>query len=462
MTAEQARARLAGFAWPDGVRRVLARLSEGGHQAWVVGGAPRDVLLGRAPGGTWDVATDRHPEDVRSRFARVEPIGLPHGTVLILEDDVAVECTTFRREGAYRDARHPDEVEFTNDLGADLARRDLTINALAFDPNAGRLEDPHGGVADLAAGTLRAVGEPRARFEEDALRPVRVARFAATLGFGVEPKTAAALAIPRGRAERVAVERVRVELEHLMTGAHPSAGLELLRGAGLLALWMPELTAAVGVTQNRWHVHDVYVHSLKACDAAPAGLPRVRWAALLHDLGKPETKVGEGPDATFHGHAEASARLADQLLRRLRTPGEERDAIVHLVREHMFDYRSEWSDGAVRRWLRRVTEGAVEDLFALRRADAASTGVESPSRTDLDAFAARIAGVLAESRALQVRDLAIDGADVMRELGIGPGREVGATLDRLLEAVLDRPELNAREALLDRLRTARSRDGSDA
>ena len=162
---------------------------------------------------------------------------------------------------------------------------------------------------------------------------MRVARFAATLDFTVEPGTAAALAIPRARAERVAVERVRAELERLIGGVHPSAGLELLRGAGLLGLWMPELTAGVGVSQNRWHAHDVYVHSVAACDAAPATMPRVRWAALLHDLGKPETRAGEGPDATFHGHAEVSARLADALLRRLRMPGEERDAIVHLVRE---------------------------------------------------------------------------------------------------------------------------------
>jgi tRNA nucleotidyltransferase (CCA-adding enzyme) len=462
MSHAEAAARLAGFPWPAAVLRTLERLQADGHQAWLVGGAVRDVLLGRAPGRAFDVATDRLPEDVQSRFARVEPIGLIHGTVLILEGEVAIECTTFRREGSYRDARHPDHVAFTGDVHADLGRRDLTINAMAFDPVSGAFEDPHGGVADLAGGVLRAVGEPRARFEEDALRPVRVARFAATLGFTPEPATAQALAIPRARAACVAVERVRTELELLIAGVRPSAGIELLRGAGLLALWMPELERCVGVPQNRWHAHDVYVHSLRACDAAPAAKPRVRWAALLHDLGKPDTRAGEGADATFHGHAEVSARLADAVLRRLRTPGDDRDAIVLLVREHMFDYRPEWSDGAVRRWLRRVTEERVEDLFDLRRADVAGSGVPAAEPSDLEAFGARIARVLADSRALRVRDLAVDGADVMRELGIGPGRAVGAALDGLLERVLDQPELNQRERLLDQLRARRAREGSDA
>jgi putative nucleotidyltransferase with HDIG domain len=463
--AGHAAARLAAFAWPAALLRALERLRAGGHQAWLVGGVPRDVLLGRSLAGAFDVATDRLPADVASMFPRVEPIGMAHGTVLVLEDDVAIECTTFRREGSYRDARHPDEVVFTRDLREDLARRDLTINAMAFDPHTGAFEDPHQGVADIDARVLRAVGDPRRRFEEDALRPVRVARFASTLGFTPEPATRRALAVPHERAGRVAVERVRAELDLLMAGGKPSSGIELLRESGLLGLWMPELVRCVGVPQNRWHAHDVYVHSLLACDAAPAGKRDVRWAALLHDLGKPETRAGEGEDATFYGHAEAGARLADGLLRRLRAPGDERDAIVHLVREHMFDYRPEWSDGAVRRWLRRVGERAVEDLFELRRADAAGSGIPTAPPPDLDAFAARIRAVLSESRALRVRDLAVDGEDVMRELGIGPGREVGLALEGLLESVLDDPELNRREALLERLRArrdARARKVADA
>ena len=453
---ERARATLERTEWPPELISALARLREGGHACYLVGGTVRDALLGRAAGEAFDVATDLTPAQVIARFDRVEPIGLIHGTVLVVMETLQLEVTTFRREGAYTDARHPDRVEFTGDVREDLARRDLTVNALAWDPAALELVDPFGGVADLARGMLRAVGDPEARFREDALRPVRAARFAATLEMELDEGTREALGAVADRARQVAVERVRRELELLMAAPRPSVGLRLLRDAGLLELWMPELTRGYGVIQNRWHAWDVWDHSLYSCDAAPADKPAVRWAALLHDIGKPDTKVVRDGEGTFYDHPNVGAALADRLLERLRFPLELRHRIVLLVREHMFDYRSEWSDAAVRRWLRRVGEDAVADLFDLRIADALGNGTRPAYAGAIERMRRHIERVLAESRALRVRDLAVNGEDVMRVLGIAPGPRVGEVLETLLEEVIEHPEANTRDHLSDRLEAMRS------
>jgi tRNA nucleotidyltransferase (CCA-adding enzyme) len=454
--AALAAARLAAHPWPAPALAALERLRAGGHQAYLVGGALRDVLLDRSGAELLDVATDRRPEEVMALFPRIEPIGLAHGTVLVILEGLGFECTTFRREGAYADARHPDDVEFTTDLRADLARRDFTVNALAFDPLSGVLVDPHGGLSDLEHRRLRAVGEPLARFREDALRPVRAARFVSTLEFDLDAATRAALGGVVDRARLVAPERVRAELEKLMAARRPSAGLELLREAGLLELWMPELTRCFAVPQNRWHAYDVYTHSLEACDHAPRDKAVVRWAALLHDIGKPDTRVERRGDGTFYGHEQAGAELADHLLERLRFPGLLRAEIVHLVREHMFDYHAKWSDAAVRRWVRRVGEEAVADLFDLRIADLLGNGLKTGFPAQPEALRRRIERVLAESHALRVGDLAVDGRDVMESLGIGPGPAVGEALEVLLDEVLEEPGRNTRERLLARMAELRA------
>ena len=444
--------RLASAPWPAAILEALARLRKGGHQAVLVGGCVRDVLLRRPPHEVFDLATDLRPDQVIARFPQVEPIGLAHGTVLLLLEGVRAECTTFRREGAYPDARHPETVTFTGELEEDLARRDLTVNAMAWDPERKMLTDRFGGLEDLERGVLRAVGDPIARFREDALRPVRVARFAATLEMVPEPATHAALGAVRDRAEQLAPERVRMELERMMEAARPSVGFELLRESGLLELWMPELARCVGVPQNRHHAHDVYWHSLLTCDAAPREKPEVRWAALLHDLGKPATRAGEGSDATFHGHAEVGADLADQLLERLRFANPTRQRIVHLVREHMFEYRPEWGDAALRRWLRRVGLDAVADLFDLRIADVMANPRHGAWPAHLEEMRRRIEALLSDSPALSVKGLAVDGRDVMETLGVPPGPQVGSMLAQLLEEVTDQPEHNDRAWLLARLR----------
>lgn len=456
----EARARevLRRHPWPDELLGALEKMREGGRQAWLVGGTVRDALLGReAPGPvTYDVATDRLPQEVTASFERVLPIGLAHGTVLVLVNGLRLESTTLRREGAYADARRPDRVEWTLDPREDLARRDLTVNALAWDPANGVLLDPFGGLLDLDAGVLRAVGEPAARFHEDALRPLRVARFAAALEMEVEPATRAALGSAVDRARQVAVERVREELMKMMEAPRPSTGWELLREAGLLVLWLPELARTWAVPQNRHHAYDVWGHSLATADAAPADKPRVRWAALLHDIGKVDTREIHGGDATFYDHQNVGAALAGTALARLRFPNAERQAIVHLIREHMFDYRSEWSDAAVRRWLRRVGEDAVADLFDLRIADVIGNGRRHGLAGSLERLRERIERVHAGDAVLHARDLAVGGEDAMRVLAIPPGPEVGRVLERLLEEVLDDPARNERDALLRRLEEIRA------
>lgn len=454
-SAEDARAaaeaKLRAYAWPAELLAALTRLRDGGQQALLVGGSVRDVVLGRTLDHRWDVATSLHPDQVRACFERSEGIGERHGTVLVITDGLLLECTTFRREGEYTDARRPDQVWFTTDPLEDLARRDLTANAMAFDTASGTLLDPFGGAFDLMQGRLRAVGEPLARFREDALRTLRVARFAAVLGMELDPRTRDALARVSDRIGGLAVERVREELEKLMAAPRPSVGYEILRAAGLLPLWLPELAACHGVLQNRFHAHDVYFHSLYSCDAAPADKPEVRWAALLHDIGKPGTRGDQAGEGTFHGHEQLGARLADELLQRLRFANHRRERIVHLVREHMFDYRAEWSDAAVRRFVRRVGSEQVADLFAVRMADAIGSGSRAPDIDSLRAFARRIHAVLASAVALSVRDLAIDGAEVMRRLELPSGPEVGRVLEQLLEEVLEDPALNTPAGLRARL-----------
>jgi tRNA nucleotidyltransferase (CCA-adding enzyme) len=418
----------------------------------LVGGSVRDTLLGRPLRGPYDIATSATPEQVTALFERTVPIGVKHGTVLLVEDGLQIESTTFRRESGYRDARHPDSVEFGADLEEDLSRRDLTVNALAFDPHLGRLVDPEGGALDLEQRVLRAVGDAVERFQEDALRPLRAARLAAVLEFELAEETRRALGRVTERARQVALERVKDELDRLMAAARPSIGFELLAESGLLELWMPELAEGVGVPQNRYHAYDVFRHGLRACDAAPVEKPRVRWAALLHDVGKPRTRVDRGPDSTFYNHQFVGAEMADALLGRLCFPTAEREAIVHLVREHMFDFRPQWSDAALRRWLRRVGEGAVADLFDLRIADALARAPEAVFPAYLEQMRERVEALLRRGAALQVTDLEVDGRDVMRELGLAPGPRVGQVLHALLEAVIERPELNRRDGLLEQLR----------
>jgi tRNA nucleotidyltransferase (CCA-adding enzyme) len=451
--------RLAPERVPSGIRDVLLRLEGDGHRAALVGGCVRDLIRG-IPVSDWDVATSARPDQVHALFPGAIPTGIKHGTMTVPTTAGPCEVTTFRVERGYADARHPDEVRFVPDLEPDLARRDFTVNAIAWDPVTNRVTDPFGGREDLARGLLRAVGDPLERFREDGLRPVRAARFAATLEFDVEEATERGLGQARDRVARVAVERIRDELTKMLAAREPSRGFEVLRRADLLSLLLPELAACVAVPQNRYHAYDVYFHTLYTVDAAPREKPVVRLAALFHDVGKPATRAERDGEATFYNHQHESARLAAEAMTRLRYPNDTIEQVVHLVRHHMFDYRDEWTDAAVRRFVRAVGPDHIADLFDLRIADNVGNGTKVGFPHYLETFRARIEGVLSARAALRIRDLAVRGEDVMRELGVPPGPRVGKVLEGLLQEVLENPALNERERLLRRLREAFSIDSS--
>ncbi|HET9940620.1 MAG TPA: HD domain-containing protein [Candidatus Eisenbacteria bacterium] len=436
-------------------------LRERGHLAYFVGGCVRDLLRGVAV-ADWDIATSALPEQVLSIFSGAVPTGLKHGTVTVPTPSGNCEITTFRVESGYTDARHPDKVEFVADVSQDLARRDFTVNAIAWDALDKREEDPFGGRSDLTARVIRAVGDPRERFREDGLRPVRAARFAATLEFDLDPDTEAALGDARDQVARVAPERIREELVKMLAAPKPSRGFEVLRRAGLLPIVLPELAQCVAVPQNRYHAYDVYYHTLHTVDAAPADKPAVRLAALFHDVGKPITHVERNGDATFYNHQFESERLTIEAMTRLRFSREATEEVAHLVRHHMFDYRPEWSDAAVRRFLQKVGTDHIADLFDLRIADNIGNGTKTGFPHYLDELRGRIEQILEARQALTLSDLAIDGGDVMRELGIPPGRKVGEILERLLDEVLEDPGLNERGRLLRRVREAFSVDRARA
>lgn len=438
---------------PEDVLAVCRRLRAAGHASYLVGGAIRDLLLGRAP-GDFDVATSARPEETLRIFGNrfAIPTGLQHGTVTVLAGPPGaqrhVEVTTFRGEGAYLDGRRPSTVSFSATLAEDLSRRDFTMNAIACDPEGGTIVDPFDGQGDLRRRLVRTVGDPMLRFSEDGLRPMRGVRQAAQLGFSLEPATEAAIPRTLEVFRKVSAERIREELRKLLLASVPSVGLEAMRRTGLLAIVLPELLPTIGCAQNRFHQHDVYTHTLATVDAAIPDF-RVRMAALLHDLGKPRTQApreGAPGEFSFFRHEQVSAELAEAISHRLKLSADERDTICRLVGGHMFYYTTDWTDGTVRRFVKRVGRDLVPLLFALREADLASRG-QGDREAETRELRTRIAQVAAADAALRVTDLAIDGQDVMRILGIPPSRRVGEVLEALLDRVLDQPELNQRVTL---------------
>ncbi|MCD4734199.1 HD domain-containing protein [bacterium] len=445
------------FPLSPSLKEVVRRIQQSGGRLWVVGGAIRDFLLGQLLGNTSpsplreiDLATDLLPEQINALFPGSLRFGERFGTVVVRLGGEEFEVTTLRREGDYTDGRRPELVEFTDSIEADLARRDFTVNAIARSLPSGELSDPFNGREDLKRGIIRAVGEPSRRLAEDGLRAYRGCRFAATLGLEIEPKTLRAISANREVASQVAWERVGAELQKAMTAAEPSRCFELLRQVGLLDHCLPELAVCYGVTQNRHHDFDVYDHSLRACDLAPAEKPAVRWAALLHDIGKVETKTRQGRDFHFHGHEELSARLAERALQRLRLPKELRRRVTHLIARHMFLYQPQWSDAAVRRFVRRVGVEQLADLFDLAIADRLAKHREGRFHlpADIDELMSRIEELRLDETALTIGDLAIGGAELLTITEKPAGPWVGTVLHQLLELVLERPELNQREELL--------------
>lgn len=438
---------------PRAVHAIAEVLRRHGHQAWAVGGALRDAILEREV-VDWDVATSARPEEVRGIFRRTVPIGIEHGTVGVLwKDGVLYEVTTFRRD-IETDGRHA-VVAFADTIEEDLARRDFTINALAWNPATRELCDPFDARADLAARVIRTVGNAQERFAEDYLRVLRALRFAGQLDYTIEPATWSALQAAVPALPQLSAERIREELwKVLRKTRHASRTLELYRTSGALAMLYPELAATVDVSgaddtpdERPGHAPDVWTRSLRAVDAIPPHRIRLRLAALLHGIGMPVARTRSLRGGfSFVGHEQIGARKAEDVLTRLKASNAEIERIVSLVRLQSALFPPDAPDAGVRRWLQAVEPERVRDLFRLRFALWRAAPVE---RGDVDLCTRwhHAHAVLLTHPALTTGDLAINGSDLKR-LGLQPGPRFGEILRMLLEHVLDDPSLNTTQALI--------------
>lgn len=442
---------------PSGAREAIRVLTRAGYEAYLVGGCVRDTLLARSGAAVeihdWDICTNATPAEMRSAFAGYRTIetGAKHGTITVLMSDGQYEATTYRIDGAYSDARHPDSVAFTSNVAEDLARRDFTINAMAMGIDEGgnvtELIDPFGGREDLARGLLKCVGEAQTRFEEDALRILRGIRFAARLGLTIEPATRDAMLDKRALLERISPERIMDELGKILL---TDRGWEYLTEyRDILTEIVPELRACGGCAQRTpWHCYDVFEHTMVSVGSAPKDLT-LRLTMLLHDVGKPETATtDENGVSHFYGHAERSAEIAENVLRRLRCPAQLTRDVTELVRCHGIELAA--SEKLLRRRLNQFGTEQVRRLLQVKRADVSAQS--EPARTErLDELARTeelLMRVLAEKQAFSRKDLAINGDDLLAR-GVAPGREIGARLERALNAVIDGAAPNERDALLE-------------
>jgi len=436
------------------LKEIATIFNNNGKQVYLVGGAVRDMIRGKDI-HDWDLATDALPQEVidfvRRAGGKVIPTGIKHGTVTVFYKKNSAEVTTFRTESDYSDGRRPDKVKFSNDIKEDLSRRDFTMNAIALRLPDGEIVDPFNGTDDIKAGIIRCVGNAGERFSEDGLRPLRAVRFSAQLGFEIEKSTLDAINSALGVSAKVSWERVRDEIDKILASPVPSRAFLLMEKTGLLELFFKELASCRGVEQKGFHSFDVLDHSLLACDYAAKknASHEVRLAALLHDIGKPPVrKMDEIGVWTFYRHEEIGASMCHKILRRLCYPNEVIDSVCHLVKEHMFHYTEDWSDAAVRRFIARVGENALEDLYRLRRADAFALAGKETEPMNLTALADRVKKVLAQEHAFTLKDLAVSGNDLMT-IGIESGKTMGIILKELLETVLDDPQQNTREKLLE-------------
>ena len=428
---------------PESVKSCIDALESAGFAAYAVGGCVRDACLGLMP-QDYDLCTNALPEQTEAVFSdhRLVLAGKKHGTVAVVTEDGVVEITTYRTEGGYQDNRHPDWVKFVPHIEEDLARRDFTVNAMAFSPTRG-FRDPFGGQADLKNHILRAVGDPEQRFREDSLRILRGVRFAVRYGLTPDAATEAAMASLAPLMENLARERVFEELCKLLPLV--TAG-DLLRFAPVLTAVIPELDPTVGFDQrNPHHIYDLFGHTAHVVEGVPPDLP-LRWAALLHDIGKIATfTLDDQGVGHFYGHAQESARMADAILRRFKSPTALREQVVTLIDRHMT--KIEPNKKTVRRWLSRFGPETLEQLLKLQEADMGKKGTEKPQEmAQFSQLREIIAEIQAENACLSLKDLAINGHDLMA-LGF-QGRDIGQTLNRLLELVLDEEIENTKEALI--------------
>ena len=440
---------------PREVQSAIARLKKKDFQAYIVGGCVRDFLSGLIP-EDWDVTTDARPEEIQKIF----PKSFYENKFLTVTIQTGsrnpkleeVEITTYRSEAKYTDKRHPDEIKFAKTIEEDLARRDFTVNSIAMDEKL-KIIDPFGGQKDLKSKIIRAVGSPKDRFSEDALRMMRAVRLATTLGFEIEPKTAGAIKKNAQGLEAISKERIRDEFSKIIMADGAADGIELLRKLGLLKYIVPELEEGCGVSQNKHHIYGCYEHSLLSLKyAAQKKFNKyVRLAALFHDIAKPRTKKGEGPDSTFYGHEALGAKMTTQILNRLKFPQKETEKIARLVKYHLFYYNvDEVGESSVRRLVRNVEPENMEELLQVRMADRIGSGVPKAEPYKLRHLKYVIEKVSQDP--ISAKMLKINGNDVMKILKVQPGPKIGQILDILLNYVLEVPEKNKKEFLEKEIR----------
>jgi len=432
---------------PSDVRIILETLKNNGYEAYIVGGSVRDFKIGTSLPKDYDITTNALPEEVIKIFDKTIPTGIKHGTVTIMINGDAFEVTTYRIDGDYSDNRRPDAVSFVLNLKEDLARRDFTINALAFNEENG-LIDYFGGEKDIEDKIIRAVGEPNKRFQEDALRMLRAIRFASSLNFDIEEKTMVAIKANYKLIGNVSNERIRDEFCKMLMSNNVAKALRLLVETKLLAIILPELQLEVGFNQHSpHHDKDIFNHTLAVVEKCPPKL-NLRLAALLHDIAKPDCfTVDAQGTGHFYGHDKRGFILSGKILRRLRFDNQSISEIGILVKEHM-NVLAKPTDASVKRLINRTSVDLIEDLFELQRADALSS-LHPEMRIDQIGRVEEKTIALLESKVpLSIKELDIDGKDLIKEFSIKPGKEIGSMLKFLLDKVLESPLNNTKEQLI--------------
>lgn len=439
------------YELPKEVKNILEKFTNAGFQIYIVGGAVRDLLLKKEV-KDWDFTTDAAPEEI----LKVLPEGFydnKFGTVGLHVNSAIYEVTTMRKEGVYKDTRHPSEVSWTNKIEEDLSRRDFTINAMAMDSSI-NLVDPFHGQEDSEAKLIRAVGDPSQRFQEDALRLIRAIRFAAQLDFEIEDKTFLAIKENKDLIKKIAWERIKDEFFKIMASPDPYEGVIKLKETGLLEIILPELIRCFGIKQEgpkHDRTYDIGEHSLLTLKSCPSPDPLVRLASLIHDIGKPDT-VHIQPDGnvTFYGHDIVGGKLAKKVAERLKLSNKETEKLNRLIRWHMFTVDTIQTDSAIRRFIKNVGLENIDDMIALRIADRLGGGTATAVSWRMEEFRKRIDQVL--KKPFSISDLKVNGNDVMKILNIKPGPKVGEILEKLFEEVLKDSSKNNREYLMHRIR----------
>jgi len=442
--ADEAPMYIQGRRIPDTVLHISMRLIENGHRAYIVGGALRDSLLDFQI-KDWDVATDATPDIIHNLFAETTRVNLKHGTVTLVYRGKHYEVTAFRgKEG------------FGHSIEEDLAHRDFTFNALAYDIINRKIIDPFGGKEDITKKVVRAVLNPLERFQEDPLRMMRAIRFSLELEYSIDPETLMAMTSMASAIDTVAQERIRDELLRIVMLKKPSRGLNLMRKTGLLQRVLPELVEGYRKRQNNYHRYTIYRHTMETVDSVEPH-PVLRLSALFHDIAKPRVREKINGRWRFLGHASGSAELTKEIMMRLRFSNDMIARVTNLVSHHMFDYKRDLSDRAMRRFIKRIGVDNIGNLMRLRKADDLAHGWGRGFEKDINAFEERIDAILKKSPPLGLSELAVNGRDVMDVLGLHPGPKVGEILRELLDAVLEKPEYNQKYKLIQILEEIKER-----